>query len=122
MMWEFTFYEDARGRAPAKTFLDKLTDLKQRAFVVAKLEYYATLPVLAPPHYKRFTNYPVNFGELIIGDYRIFVHRVSANTKEYTMLHAFRKQSQKTPAAEIDVAFGRVLDFISREDYEKEER
>ncbi len=116
-MWEFTYYEDSRGTAPVEDFILAIADRKTRAQLLAKLVLIAGRLFLAEPHYKRFTNYPVDFGELIIGDFRIFVHRVSKN--EYLMVHAFRKKSNATPRRETELAFGRVLDFISRQNYEK---
>jgi len=120
VMWEFTYYEDSRGNALVENFILAITERKLRTQLLAKLGLIAARPFLAEPHYKRFTNYPVDFGELIVGDFRIFVHRVSKN--EYLMVHAFRKKSNATPRKEIDLAFGRILDFISRQNYEKGSR
>ena len=116
-MWDFTYYEDSRGHAPVEEFIVAIAERKIRAQLLAKLSLIAQRSFLAEPHYKRFTNYPVDFGELIMGDFRIFVHRVGK--QEYLLVHAFRKKSNATPRKEIDLAFGRVLDFISRQDYGK---
>ncbi len=115
-MREFTFYEDVDGNSPVEEFLDKLPK-KDRAYILAKLLYYAGLPAFSDKHYKPFKNYPFDFGELRPLPYRIFVHRYSAT--EYVMVHGFRKKTENTPPKETAKAKSRILDFINRQSYEK---
>lgn len=55
--------------------------------------------------YKKFIGYEFDLGELIIGDFRIFVTQISANS--YEMLHIFRKKTNETPEKEINIAISR---------------
>lgn len=111
MLRDFTYYEDHRGHAPVEEFIKKLPAIEQKQ-LVAKLSQLRVFPVLGYPHYLQFIGYALDIGELRLGPFRIFVHRISPT--EYLMVHAFRKRTAATPAQEVVKAVNRIQDFLEQ--------
>lgn len=111
-MREFITYTDADGNDLIEEFLSELP-AKDGQKITRLLHALITVDRLGQPYYKAFSGYPFAFGELILGDYRIFVHRLDGQPGEekYLMLHGFRKKSQQTPPGEIRIATTRLLDY-----------
>jgi phage-related protein len=107
--WRIAFYEDARGRNPVREYLDGLPAQEQaeaeEAFSL--LREFGIL--LGMPHARPVTGHSPLW-ELRPGANRIFY---CAHTgRQFIMLHAFRKQSQKTPEREIRLAEKRLAQFL----------
>jgi phage-related protein len=107
--WKVEFYLDARGKNPVLEFINSLAP-KERAVVlrvIDLLEEYGT--ALRMPHAR-----PVgDLWELRAGAGRIFY--VAIHKRRLLLLHGYRKQSQKAPQQEIEMARRRLYDFLERE-------
>src|SRR5688572_29662539 len=115
-MRTFLYYQDFKGAEPVKTSIGKLK-ANEANKVVVMLEALTSVDMLAMPYYRQFRGYLLDFGELRIGNFRIFVHKLSEN--EYLLLHLFRKKSDETPTSEIDIALKRLQDYYYRYDQEQ---
>ena len=115
-MRAFVTYTDRTGHDPVNDFLARIPR-KESDRVVRMLEKLADVERLGMPYLKQFAGYPFWFGELLIGDYRIFVHRLPARPGEerYLLVHGFRKKSVETPRREIALATRNVLDYYEQE-------
>ena len=106
--WNVMFFESARGEKPVESFF-----LKQHASAQAKmlhlfelLELYGSQ--LGMPHSKQLGS---GIYELRIRgkeEIRIFY---SFKQKTIYLLHAFKKQTQKTPRKELEVAIKRLTEI-----------
>jgi phage-related protein len=117
MNYEVIFYEDDRGRSPVKDLLDEL-DAKARsnkqakqllskfALYIEMLEQSGTRSGL--PYTKHIGN---GIWELRPKDHRVFFFGWEGNT--IVLLHAFRKDTQKTPQKEIDRAEREMNDWLA---------
>ncbi len=108
--WRIAFYEDARGRNPVQEYLDQLPVQEQ----VEAEEAFSLLRefgiLLGMPH--------APLWELRPGANRIFYFAHTG--RQFILLHAFRKQSQKTPEREIRQAEKRLAQFL--EEYRESTR
>jgi phage-related protein len=116
MNYEVIFYEDDRGRSPIKDFLDEL-DAKARsnkqakqllskfALYIEMLEQSGTRSGL--PYTKHIGN---GIWELRPKDHRVFFFGWEGN--KIVLLHAFRKDTQKTPQREIERAEREMNDWL----------
>jgi phage-related protein len=117
MNYEVIFYEDDRGRSPVKDLLDEL-DAKARsnkqakqllskfALYIEMLEQSGTRSGL--PYTKHIGN---GIWELRPKDHRVFFFGWEGN--KIVLLHAFRKDTQKTPQKEIDRAEREMNDWLA---------
>ncbi len=96
------YYGLDSGRMPVKDFIDEL-DKPVKARIYESLDSITELGFEAPS---------VLFRQ-ISGGYRIFYVCVKANIM--TLLHAYKKQSQKSPRKEIEIASKRLKEVL---DYE----
>ena len=113
-MRAFITYTDAKGADRVDVFLQSLP-AKDRQKLEYLLQALTGVERLGQPYFKAFTGYPFAFGELILGDFRIFVHRLpgTAGEEKYLLVHGFRKKSQQTPTAEIRIATNRILQYYA---------
>lgn len=104
--WSVEFYVDARGEAPARQFLQSLPR-GESAVAVRVLELLTAHGTsLTMPHAR-----PVeDLWELRAGPNRFFY--VSRTGRRFIVLHGYRKQSQKAPRREIEIARRRLQDFL----------
>jgi phage-related protein len=111
--WVIEFYQDERERRPVEAWLDTL-DVKARArvgHVVALLKMHGTL--LGMP-YSRHVRGKIWELRIAAGkrDYRVLY--VAWVGKRFILLHAFAKDTPKTPAADLDMAERRLSDYQAR--------
>ena len=106
MEWKITEYETARGERPVADFIKR-----QQPQTIAKIVHLIDLleihgSLLSMPHAKKLET---NMYELRVrGKEEI---RIIYGFKEKTiyLLHGFKKQKQKTPLKEIEIARQRYL-------------
>lgn len=115
-MRTFETYTDRKGVDPVNEYLAGLS-LKDATKILRILTGLSSIERLGSPYLKLFSGYPFWFGELIIGNYRIFVHRLGgeAGEERYLLLHAFRKKTQQTPPRELDQAIRNLHDHYAQE-------
>jgi len=113
---EFIEYIDKKGNNPVREYLNFL-NVNDRKKIEGMIFALKSVERLGSPYYKLFSGYFINIGELIIGDFRIFVSKIGV--EKYLLVHGFRKKSNNTPKAEISIAVNRILDFIKRYQDEK---
>ena len=108
------YYGLDSGRMPVKDFIDEL-DKPVKARIYESLDSITELGFEAPS--VLFRQISGKLWEIKIktigGGYRIFYVCVKANIM--TLLHAYKKQSQKSPRKEIEIASKRLKEVL---DYE----
>lgn len=105
MEYKIIFFYTSRSDSPVYDFIKK-QDLKSRT----KISQYVRLlseygPNLKPPYMKKIQNQLFELritGRISI---RIFYSPIR---REYCLLHAFKKKTQKTPKKEIKIALDRL--------------
>jgi phage-related protein len=111
-MREFITFVDAKGNDPVMAYIGgpKAAEAQK---VLTMLDALNTVERLGKPYFKAFGGFTVTLGELIIGPFRIFVHRLESMPGEerYLMVHMFRKKSNETPQREIDAAIKNIYAF-----------
>ncbi len=108
--WQIQFYFDSRGRAPVMEYIDDLPKA-ERADAIQAIDLLWDAGVyLMAPHSRQVEG---RLWELKAGQTRIFYF--AAIGRRFFLLHAFKKQSQKTPRREIETATRRMNDLIERE-------
>ena len=106
-MWQIRFYENRRGKSPVLDYLNKLQS-PERAKAYNALRLLQEFgPELNMPHAKRIEG---RLWELRPGANRLFYFLLVDQT--FVILHGFRKQSQKTPELEIQVALRRMQELL----------
>ncbi|WP_153461429.1 type II toxin-antitoxin system RelE/ParE family toxin [Sediminibacillus terrae] len=117
MNYEVIFYEDDRGRAPVKDFLDELqlkaTNNKKDKQLLRKITLY--IEILEKLGTRAGLPYTKNIGngiwELRPKDHRVLFFGWKGN--QIVLLHAFRKETKKTPIREIEQAEKEMKDWLS---------
>lgn len=105
MSWDVVLFETSRGECPVEEFLN----LQQKSAKVKIGHLFDLLTkhghMLGVPHAKRLM--PDLYELRVRGkeELRIFY---TFRKKEVILLHAFKKQTQKTPHKEIDTALKRM--------------
>lgn len=109
------FYTKGKNKIPVQDFLLKLP-VKDRARILACLKNIEDLGFDSPR--VSFRQIKGALWEIKIrvqsGGYRIFYVTVKSNT--LVLLHAYKKQSQKAPRKEIDIAETRMLEVLHESD------
>lgn len=113
-------YTDARGRAPLRDYLKKLKSQKDNDSRIRlnKIQDYISLlqqkgTALPKPICKHFADKKHSWlWELRPGGDRVVFFAWTGGS--FVLLHAFRKQSQKTPEAELRKAEREYKDWIER--------
>ncbi len=109
MGWNVKFFQTARGAYPVKEFLEEQDEATQaKALHLVRL-LAINGPYLKPPYVKKLRD-------------KIYELRISGKVavrilylmirNEYYLLHAFKKQSQKTPERELKTAVDRTKEMI----------
>ncbi len=111
--WRVEFYQDARGHRPVETWLSALDNKTQARIrrTLRLLEDYGTQ--LGMPH-SRHLRGKVWELRTAVGkqDYRILYFAVVGH--KFILLHSFSKKTMETPAGELEIAEGRMLDYQTR--------
>ena len=105
--WQIGFYEDRRGRSPVVEFMNRLP-AKDRAKInnaLRLLENYGT--ALGMPHARPIEG---RLWELRPGGVRLFYFVYTS--RQFVLLHGYRKQSQKAPDREIALAKRRMEELL----------
>lgn len=110
--WGVEFYVDARDRSPVREFLDALPkpERVEARNAIRLLQEFGTL--LGMPHTRPLTGHR-KLWELRAGSNRLLYFAFIG--RRFVILHGFRKQTQKTPAREIETAERRMADFLERQ-------
>lgn len=117
MNYEVIFYEDDRGRSPVKEFLDvldaKAKSSKQAKQLLSKIILYVEiLEKSGTRSGLPYTKYIGNgIWELRPKDHRVLFFGWEGN--KIVLLHAFRKDTQKTPQREIEQAEKEMYDWLA---------
>ena len=120
MKYEIIIYTDARGRAPLREYLKELKSQKDNDSRIraSKIQDYISLlqekgTMLPKPICKHFSDKKHSWlWELRPGGDRVLFFAWTGGA--FVLLHAFRKQSQKTPDAELHKAECEYKDWIER--------
>lgn len=108
---EFIAYENADGEQIYRLELQKFEN-NDRTTIIRKVNHWKEEKTIKYPAYDNFKTGVYDFGRLRIGDFRIFVHRESA--ERWIMLHVYRKTTKKTPESETLKALNRLKEYINR--------
>ena len=76
--------------------------------ILETINKYVYFSSLTRKHYTKFIGYEIDFGELVIKDFRIFVTRDRDN---FILLHLFRKTTNKTPTNEKEIGYKRAKQY-----------
>jgi phage-related protein len=108
--WRIVFYKDSRGRSPIAEYLNALPVAEQAAAeeVFRLLREFGIS--LGMPHAKHIGG---KLWELRPGANRFFYFAYVG--RRFVILHAYRKQSQKTPARELALAERRLAEVLRGE-------
>jgi len=108
LSWRIVFYKDARGRSPIREYLNALPAVERAAAEEAfhLLQEFGTL--LGMPHAKHMGG---KLWELRPGANRFFYFAYVG--RRFVILHAYRKQGQKTPPQELAIAERRLTEIVT---------
>jgi phage-related protein len=113
---EIVFYSKKNNQCPVKEFIEKL-QAKDRAKVLACLKNIEELGFDCPR--VQFRQIQGQLWEIKIrsasGGFRVFYASLKSKTSTLVLLHAYRKQSQKAPKKEIEIAEQRMLEVLKHE-------
>ena len=106
-MWNIVFYVDHRGKCPPREFIDELPVMEQAKIrnVLRLLQEFGTN--LSMPHAKQIKG---KLWELRPGGVRLFYFAYIE--EQFVILHAYKKQSQKAPKREIEIAIRRMQELM----------
>jgi phage-related protein len=106
------FFQTDAGRCPVAEYLKEAERFRQDGGKILKVfEAVQDTPHLPASYFKKLSGRG-NLWEIRVTQHRFlgFFHRSDL----LVLLHAFTKQSQKTPQRDIEVALGRRQAYISR--------
>lgn len=106
-MWNIVFYIDHRGKCPTLAFIETLPVVEQAKIrnALRLLQEFGTK--LGMPHAKQIQG---KLWELRPGGLRLFYFAYI--DQQFVILHGYRKQSQKAPDREIDIALRRMQELL----------
>ena len=106
-MWSIVFYTDHRGKCPPLEFIEELPVMEQAKIrnALRLLQEFGTN--LSMPHAKPIQG---KLWELRPGGIRLFYFAYIE--QQFVILHGFRKQSQKAPGGEIEIALRRMQELM----------
>jgi len=112
MDWHIVFYKDKFGNEPVKTFILR-QPYTARAEIIHVLDLLHKFNFsLGFPYVKKISG---NVWELRIkyssNHYRILYF--TATNRNFILLHAIRKTTNKLPQGDIDIAFKRMRDHLN---------
>lgn len=106
-MWRIEFYADTRDRSPVTEYIDRLTK-EEQAKIRNEFRLLAEFgPALGMPHARMIKG---KLWELRPGNFRFFYFTVIE--QRFVILHGYRKQSQKAPRQEVDIAMKRMKEMM----------
>ena len=105
--WRIVFYKNARGDSPIKEYINDLPVVEQAAVREAfrLLQEFGTL--LGMPHARHIRG---KLWELRPEAHRFFYFAYVG--RRFVVLHAYRKQSRKTPRRELAIAERRLREVL----------
>jgi phage-related protein len=106
-MWNIVFYIDHRGKCPPLEFINKLPVMDQAKIRNALRLLQEFGPNLSLPHVKQIRG---KLWELRPGGIRLFYFAYLDH--QFVILHGYRKQSQRAPDREIEIAVRRMQTFV----------
>jgi len=106
-MWNIVFYVDHRGKCPPREFIEELPVMEQAKIrnVLRLLQEFGSN--LSMPHAKQIKG---KLWELRPGGVRLFYFAHIG--QQFVILHGYRKQSQKAPDREIEIAMRRMQELM----------
>ncbi len=106
-MWSIVFYVDHRGKCPPREFIEELPVMEQAKIrnVLRLLQEFGNN--LSMPHAKQIKG---KLWELRPGGVRLFYFAYIG--QQFVILHGYRKQSQKAPGREIEIAMRRMQELM----------
>jgi len=106
-MWTIVFYVDHRGKCPPREFIEELPVMEQAKIrnVLRLLQEFGSN--LSMPHAKQIKG---KLWELRPGGVRLFYFAYIE--QQFVILHGYRKQSQKAPDREIEIAMRRMQELM----------
>lgn len=106
-MWNIVFYVDHRGKCPPREFIEELPVMEQAKVrnVLRLLQEFGSN--LSMPHAKQIKG---KLWELRPGGVRLFYFAYIE--QQFVILHGYRKQSQKAPDREIEIAIRRMQELM----------
>jgi len=101
------FYVDHRGKCPPREFIEELPVMEQAKIrnVLRLLEEFGSN--LSMPHARQIKG---KLWELRPGGVRLFYFAYIE--QQFVILHGYRKQSQKSPDREIEIAMRRMQELM----------
>jgi hypothetical protein len=107
------FYETDSGRCPVIEFIDSATRRDEKAKIMVVFENVQTLEIV-PSQFLKKLQTPDKIWEIRVLRYRFLGFYDPIDTRRLVLVHAFAKQTQKTPLHEIEVAAKRKSMYCSR--------
>jgi phage-related protein len=106
-MWSIVFYTDRRGKCPPLEFVETLPLMEQAKVrnALRLLKEFGTN--LGMPHAKPIQG---KLWELRPGGIRLFYFAYI--NQQFVILHGYRKQSQKAPDFEVEIALRRMKELL----------
>lgn len=106
-MWNIVFFVDHRGKCPPREFIEELPVMEQAKIrnVLRLLQEFGSN--LRMPHAKQIKG---KLWELRPGGVRLFYFAYIE--QQFVILHGYRKQSQKAPDREIEIAMRRMQELM----------
>ena len=100
------FFIDHRGKNPVGDFLDQDKKVKLKTIIILKhITEFGLTSVI--PHIKKLSGLPL-WEIRILGKNKIRILYAHQSKQDIILLHAFKKQTQKTPIKEINIALKRL--------------
>lgn len=109
MAWRVRFFQTARGDRPVEQFIREQEETVYARILHSILILEERGPFLKPPDIKKLQS---NLYELRISGKSAIRIFYTIKRKEYILLHAFKKKSQKTPTKELKAALDRLRKVI----------
>ena len=104
------FYTSSNGHKPVEAFLEKNSSVKIKTLrILSNIKEYGLSSAI--PHIKKLTGTP--FWEIrILGKNNARILYVTQDKETIVLLHAFKKQTKKTPLREISITYKRYKDIL----------
>lgn len=108
--WVIEFYQDGRQQRPVEKWLNEL-DVKDRARVLRTANLLTTYGIQLPMPHSRHVRGKIWELRIAAGrrDYRVLYFAWVG--RRFVLLHAFMKQTAKTPAADLEIAERRMAEY-----------
>ncbi len=109
-MWDIVFYTDRRGNCPPLEFIEELPVMDQAKIrnALRLLQEFGTN--LRMPHSRQIEG---KLWELRPGGIRLFY--IAYIGEQFVVLHGYRKQSQKAPDREVEIAIRRMNELMNED-------